>query len=152
MKSFRSEVPANKSSFAVKTLSYLTNFSIALAVILKTWHTSYTHVNTYNKLHNKQQNKHTQHDIMVTGSAVNFEETNFHSLIWPYLFTSCAEVPRPLFPGSHDVMAVCVLHAADSPSFKLSECVVPWFILLSVVQCCRPDPSLLYALDTMVAS
>ena len=35
-------------------------------------------------MHNKQQNKHTQFDIMVTGSAMNFEETNFDSLIWPY--------------------------------------------------------------------
>ena len=150
MKSCRSEVPANKSSFAVKTLSCLPNFSIVLAVILKTLHTSYTHVNTWNKMHNKQQNKHTQYDIMVTGSAMNFEETNFDSLIWPYLFMFSAEVPRPLFPGWRDVMAVCVLHAAAhrSPNFPK----VLQFSVSSSCPCRRPWIPRRCSLETMVAS
>ena len=150
MKSCRSEVPVNKSSFAVKTLSCLPNFSITLAVILKTVHTSYTHVNTWNKMHNKQQNKHTQYDIMVTGSAVNFEETNFDSLIWPYLYTFSAEVPRPLFPGWRDVMAVCVLHAAAHRSSNFPKVM---FFGSSWCPCRRrPDPSLSGSFETMVAS
>ena len=143
MKSCRSEVPSNKSSFAVKALSCLPNFSITLAVILKSLHTSYTHVNTWNKMHNKQQNKHTQYDIMVTGSAVNFEETNFDSLIWPYLFMFSAEVPRPLFPGWRDVMAVCVLHGAAHRAWNFPKTL--WFLGSSScpVPCRpRPDPSL----------
>ena len=91
-------------------------------------------------MYNKQQKKHTQYDIMVTGSAVNFEETNFDSLIWPYLIMFSAEVPRPLFPGWRDVMAVCVLHAAAHRSANFPK--VLRFPVSSTCPCRRrPDPS-----------
>ena len=87
---------------------------------------------------------------MVTGSAVNFEETNFDSLIWPYLIMFSAEVPRPLFPGWRDVMAVCVLHAAAhrSPNFPK----VLQFSVSSSCPCRRPWIPRRCSLETMVAS
>ena len=144
MKSCRSEVPANKSSFAVKTLSCLPNFSIVLAVILKTLHTSYTHVNTWNKMHNKQPKQ--THTVRYNGDwfGDEFWGTNFDSLIWPYLHSSCAEVPRPLFPGSRDVMAVRVLHAAAHWAWNFQNTACFPGSSCCPVLCChpRPDPSL----------